>query len=176
MPSSTRSNKKTQLLFSPDPASLERSILKEARSSSIDNSAFSSLDFGQPPSTQTHVPSTDTRSLPSTKDTHLPSTDIFHPTSIDTSVRTSFDTEPRDMIATLILLRDERGYLHDREGHLRNAAVVKEEKLQEADFEVMKLLLQVIVYNLWCERNARIFQGTSMSPPAFFRVIDQANV
>ncbi|KAL0655275.1 hypothetical protein Bca4012_075859 [Brassica carinata] len=38
----------------------------------------------------------------------------------------------------------------------------------------MKLLLQVIVYNLWCERNARIFQGTSMSPPAFFRVIDQA--
>ncbi|KAF3588094.1 hypothetical protein F2Q69_00031199 [Brassica cretica] len=140
MPSSIRSNKETQLLFSPDPASLERSIRKEARSSSINNSACSSLNFGQPPSTQAHVPSTDTRSLPWTKDTHLPSTDIFHPTLIDTSVRTSFDTEPRDMVATLILLRDERGELHDHEGHLRNAAVVKEEKLQEADFEVQSLM------------------------------------
>ncbi|KAF3589049.1 hypothetical protein F2Q69_00028794 [Brassica cretica] len=37
MPSSTRSNKETQLLFSPDLASLERSICKEARSSSTDN-------------------------------------------------------------------------------------------------------------------------------------------
>ncbi|KAG5397614.1 hypothetical protein IGI04_019428 [Brassica rapa subsp. trilocularis] len=93
MPNSTRSNKETQLLFSPDPASLEPSIRKEARSSSIDNNTCSSLDFRQPPSTQALVPSTDTRSPPSTKDTHLPSTDIFHPISIDTS-----------------------------EGHLRNAA------------------------------------------------------
>ena len=94
MPSSTRSNKETQLLFSPDPASLERSIRKEARSSSIDNNTCSSLDFVQPPSTQTLVPSTDTRSPLSTEDTHLSSTDIFHPTSIDISVRTSIDTEP----------------------------------------------------------------------------------
>ncbi|KAF3554567.1 hypothetical protein F2Q69_00013602 [Brassica cretica] len=57
MPSSTRSNKETQLLFSPDPASLECSIRKEARSSSIDNNTCSSLDFVQPPSTQTLVPS-----------------------------------------------------------------------------------------------------------------------
>uniref|UniRef100_A0A0D3D755 Uncharacterized protein n=1 Tax=Brassica oleracea var. oleracea TaxID=109376 RepID=A0A0D3D755_BRAOL len=70
------------------------SIRKEARSSSIDNNACSSLDFCQPPSTQALVPSTDTRSPPSTEDTHLPSTDIFHPTSIDTSVPTSIDTEP----------------------------------------------------------------------------------
>ncbi|KAF3539515.1 hypothetical protein F2Q69_00021677 [Brassica cretica] len=76
MPSSTRSNKETQLLFSPDRASLERSIRKEARSSLIDNNTCSSLDFFQPPSTQTLVPSTDTRSPPSTEDTHLPSTDI----------------------------------------------------------------------------------------------------
>ena len=122
MPSSTRSNKETQLLFSPDPASLERSIRKEARSSSIDNTTCSSIDFCQPPSTQTLVPSTDTRSPLSTEDTHLPSTDIFHPTSIDTSVRTSIDTEPRDMVATLILVRDDRGNLHDQEGHLRKAA------------------------------------------------------
>ncbi|WZZ27675.1 hypothetical protein YC2023_011076 [Brassica napus] len=107
MPSSTKSNKETQLLFSSDPASLERSIRKEIRSLSIDNNTCSS---------------TDTRSPPSTEDTHLPSTDIFHPTSIDTSVTTSIDTEPRDMVATLILVHDERGGLHDQEGHLRNAA------------------------------------------------------
>ncbi|KAF3587474.1 hypothetical protein F2Q69_00028776 [Brassica cretica] len=67
-------------------------------------------------------PSTDTRSPLSTEDTHLPSTDIFHPTSIDISTRTSIDTEPRDMVATLILVRDYRGNLHDQKGHLRNAA------------------------------------------------------
>ncbi|KAF3508751.1 hypothetical protein F2Q69_00005894 [Brassica cretica] len=121
MPSSSRSNKETQLLFSPDPASLEHSIRKEARSSSIDNNACSSLDSRQPPSIQALVPSTDIRSPSSTEDTHLPSTDIFHPTSIDTSIRTSIDTDPRDMVATLILVRDERGDLYDQEGHLRNA-------------------------------------------------------
>ncbi|KAF2551460.1 hypothetical protein F2Q68_00036197 [Brassica cretica] len=119
MPNSTRSNKENQLLFSSDPASLERSIRKGRRSSSIDNNTSSSLDSRQPPSTQTPISSTDTRSPPSTEDT-LPSTDIFHPTSIDTS--TSIDTELRDMVATLILVRDEKGDLHDQEGHLRNAA------------------------------------------------------
>ncbi|KAF2534329.1 hypothetical protein F2Q70_00031135 [Brassica cretica] len=122
MPSSTRSNKETQLLFSSDPTSLERPIRKGIRSSSIDNNTCSSLDFRQPPSTQTPVLSTNTRSRPSTEDILLPSTDIFHPTSIDTSVRTSIDTEPRHMVATLILVRDEKGDLHDQEGHLRNAA------------------------------------------------------
>ncbi|KAF3539417.1 hypothetical protein F2Q69_00022206 [Brassica cretica] len=124
MPSSTRSNKETQLLFSPDLASLERSIDKEARSSSIDNNTCSSLDSRQPPSTHALVPSTDTRSPPSTEDTHLPSTDIFHPTSIDTSVRTSM----RDMVATLILVRDEKGDLYDQEGHLCNATVLFADK------------------------------------------------
>lgn len=37
----------------------------------------------------------------------------------------------------------------------------------EASFEV-------IVYNLWRERNTRIFRGTSMTPHAFFQVIDWA--
>ncbi|KAF3554333.1 hypothetical protein F2Q69_00012636 [Brassica cretica] len=115
MPSSTRSNKETQLLFSPDPASLERSIRKEARSSSTDNHTRSSIDFVQPPST-------DTRSPPTTEDIHLPSTDIIHPTSIDTSSQTSIDTEPRDMVATLILVRDDIGDLDFQQGHLRNAA------------------------------------------------------
>ncbi|WZZ50949.1 hypothetical protein YC2023_051056 [Brassica napus] len=122
MPSSTRRKKETQLLFSPDPASLERSIRKEARSSSIHNNTCSSLNFVQPPSTQTLVPSTDTRSSPLNEDTHFPSTDIIHPTSIDTPFQTSIDTEPRDMVATLVLVRDNNGDLHDQEGHLRNAA------------------------------------------------------
>ncbi|KAF3521336.1 hypothetical protein F2Q69_00047338 [Brassica cretica] len=94
---------------------------QEVRSSSIDNNTCSLLDFRHPPSTHTLVSSTDTHSPPSTEDTHLLSTNIFQPTSIDTSVRTSIDTEPRDMVATLILVRDERGDLHDQEGHLGNA-------------------------------------------------------
>ncbi|KAF2576725.1 hypothetical protein F2Q70_00002777 [Brassica cretica] len=49
--SSIRSNKETQLLFSPDPASLECSIRKEARSSSTDNTTCVSLDSAPPPST-----------------------------------------------------------------------------------------------------------------------------
>ncbi|KAF3540795.1 hypothetical protein F2Q69_00022564 [Brassica cretica] len=136
MPSSIRRNEEIQLLFSSDPASLERSIRKGRRSSSIDNNTGSSLDYRQPTSTQTPVSSTDTRSPPSTD------IFIFHPTSIDTSIRTSIDTALRDMIVTLILVRDEKGDLHDQEGHLRNAAdddfwqVVKHEKLQEGDFEV----------------------------------------
>ncbi|KAF3594009.1 hypothetical protein DY000_02020044 [Brassica cretica] len=50
------------------------------------------------------------------------------------------------MVATLILVRDEKGDLYDQEGHLRNATgqriyaqgaqVVKQEKLQEGDFKV----------------------------------------
>ncbi|KAF3556181.1 hypothetical protein F2Q69_00013120 [Brassica cretica] len=109
MPSSTRSNKETQLLFSSDPASLERSIRKGIRSSSIDNNTCSSLDFRQSPSNNTRFP-------PSTEDT-LPS--IHRPTS---SIR----------------FRSTPGH----EGHMRNAAdddfwqVVKQEKLQEGDFEV----------------------------------------
>ncbi|KAF3546341.1 hypothetical protein DY000_02006499 [Brassica cretica] len=140
MPSSTGSNKETQLIFSPDPASLERSIRKEARSLSTDNNTSVLLNSAQPPSTQTPVPSTDTRSPLSTDNTHLPSNDIFHLTSFDIPSRTSIDTEPRGMVAPLILVRDNNGDLHDQEGHLRNAAVVKEEKLQEGDFEVESLM------------------------------------
>ncbi|KAF3561703.1 hypothetical protein DY000_02015707 [Brassica cretica] len=72
----------------------------------IDNNTSSSLDSREPPLTQTPVSSTDTRPPPST--------DIFHPTSIDTSVGTSIDTEPRDMVATLILVQDDNGDLHDQ--------------------------------------------------------------
>ncbi|KAF3600860.1 hypothetical protein F2Q69_00034982 [Brassica cretica] len=82
MPSSTRSNKESQLIFSPDPASLERTIHKEARSLSTDNNTSVSLDSAQPPSTHTPVPSTDSRSPLSIDNTNLPSTDTLHPKSI----------------------------------------------------------------------------------------------
>ncbi|KAF3564911.1 hypothetical protein DY000_02015614 [Brassica cretica] len=122
MPSSTRSNKESQLIFSPDPTSLERTIRKEARSLSTDNNTFVSLDSAQPPSTQTLVPTTDSRSPLSIDNPNLPSTDTIHPTSIDIPSQTSIYTEPRDMVAPLILVRDNNGDLHDQEGHLRNAA------------------------------------------------------
>ncbi|KAF2614068.1 hypothetical protein F2Q70_00011985 [Brassica cretica] len=129
MPSSTRSNKESQLIFSPYLASLERMIRKEARSLSTDNNNSVSLDSAQPPSTQTPVPSTQTP-VPSTysrlplsiDNTDLPSTDNLHPTSIDIPSRTSSYTDPRSMVWPLILVRDNNGDLHDQEGHLRNAA------------------------------------------------------
>lgn len=39
---------------------------------------------------------------------------------------------------------------------------------------ILKLLSQVIIYNLWRERNARIFRDVAMHQEAFFRVIDRA--
>ncbi|KAF3551919.1 hypothetical protein DY000_02007687 [Brassica cretica] len=122
MPTSSRSNKESQLLLLPDPASLERTIRKEARSLSTDNNNSVSLDSAQPPSTQTPVPSTDSRSPLSIDNTNLSSTDTLHPISIDIPSRTSIDTEPRAMVAPLILVRDNNGDLNDQEGHLRNTA------------------------------------------------------
>ncbi|KAF2590177.1 hypothetical protein F2Q70_00038646 [Brassica cretica] len=131
MPNSTRSNKETPLLFSSNSASLERLIRKKRRSSSIDNNTSSSIDTHQPPLTHTPISSSDTRSPPPTEAT-LPSTDIFHPTSIDTSSRTSIDDKPRNMVATLVLVRDENGDLHDQENHLRNAtAILGKEHMDE---------------------------------------------
>ncbi|KAF3593854.1 hypothetical protein DY000_02021295 [Brassica cretica] len=149
MPSSTRSNKEIQL-FSSDPTSLESSIRKRRRSSSIDNNTSSSLDSHQPPSTQTPVLSIDSRLPPSTEDTLL-STDIFPLKSIDTSeghLRNAagqriyaqvaaipeFDNDatgttlPVDEAARPRTLAD---YNHDDFWQ-----VVKQEKLQEGDFEV----------------------------------------
>uniref|UniRef100_A0A0D2ZSC0 Uncharacterized protein n=1 Tax=Brassica oleracea var. oleracea TaxID=109376 RepID=A0A0D2ZSC0_BRAOL len=126
MPSSARSNKESQLLFSPDPAGFERTIRKEASSLSIDNNNSVSLDYAQPPSTQTPVPSTDSRSPLSSDSTKLPSTNNLYPTSIDFPSRTSIDTEPRAMVALLILVRDNNGDLHDQEGHLRTTLPVDE--------------------------------------------------
>ncbi|KAF8108927.1 hypothetical protein N665_0104s0237 [Sinapis alba] len=39
---------------------------------------------------------------------------------------------------------------------------------------ILKLLSQIIVYNLWRERNARIFRDLSITQEAFFRIIDRA--
>ncbi|KAL0730415.1 hypothetical protein Bca4012_026508 [Brassica carinata] len=53
MPSSTRSNKNPQLLYSEDPASLERAIRKDLRSTSIDINNFPSTNTCLPQSTET---------------------------------------------------------------------------------------------------------------------------
>ncbi|KAF2609019.1 hypothetical protein F2Q68_00044346 [Brassica cretica] len=145
MPSSTRTKKETQLLFSPDPASLERSIRKEPHSSSTNNTTCVSLDSAQPPSTQTLVPSTDTRSPLSTDNTHLPLTNVLHPTSIDTPSQTSIDTEPRDMVAPLILVRDNNGDLHDQEGHLPNAAEAARRRFRGRKFDEFRRIAMVSI-------------------------------
>ena len=54
-------------------------------------------------------------------------------------------------------------YLHQLQGsHSASAGIV------------IKLLLQVIVYQLWRERNMRIFRGSSVPAASFFRVVDRA--
>ncbi|KAF3511371.1 hypothetical protein F2Q69_00006839 [Brassica cretica] len=63
---------------------------------------------------------TDTSQLKST-DTTNPSIDSCELPLIDTSIRTSINTRPRDMVTTLILVRDENGDLHGQEVHMRNA-------------------------------------------------------
>ena len=95
---STRSSKE-ELLFFSDPARLECSIRKENRASSIDTTSTTSID------------TTSTTSI-----------DTCDKATIDSSTRTSIDTNPRaDMVATLVLQRDENGDLHDPGGHLCNA-------------------------------------------------------
>ncbi|KAG5384419.1 hypothetical protein IGI04_035889 [Brassica rapa subsp. trilocularis] len=106
MPSGTRSNKEKDLLFSDDPAHLERTIRRGQRSTSLDATTSSSID--------THnQPSTDTR--PSS------SIDPNRSTTIDTTPRTSIDTVSSKMVNIIILTQDENGNLYDQDGHLRNA-------------------------------------------------------
>ncbi|KAF3559792.1 hypothetical protein F2Q69_00013366 [Brassica cretica] len=83
---------KDELLFFSDPTRLERSIRTEKRTVSIDTNTSTSID-------------------------------IYSRATIDSSTQTSIDTCSReDMIATLVLQRDENGDLHDPDGHLYNAA------------------------------------------------------
>jgi len=107
MPISTRSSKE-ELLFFSDPARLARSIRKEKHTLSIDTTSTSSIDT----TSTTSIDTTSTMSI-----------DICDRATIDSSTRTSVDTNPRaDMVATLVLQRDENGDLHDPGGHLCNAA------------------------------------------------------
>ena len=39
---------------------------------------------------------------------------------------------------------------------------------------IFKLILQVKIYGLWRERNARIFRNVSLPPPAFFKLVDRS--
>ncbi|KAF3484985.1 hypothetical protein F2Q69_00052096 [Brassica cretica] len=106
MPSGTRSNKEKHLLFSDDPAHLERTIRRGQRSTSLDTTSSSSID--------THnQPSTDTR--PSS------SIDPNRSTTIGTTPRTSINTVSSKMVNIIILTQDENGNLYDQDGHLRNS-------------------------------------------------------
>ncbi|KAF3607536.1 hypothetical protein DY000_02048014 [Brassica cretica] len=53
MPSGTRSNKEKDLLFSDDPAHLERTIRRGQRSTSLDATTSSLIDTHNQPSTDT---------------------------------------------------------------------------------------------------------------------------
>ncbi|KAG5401125.1 hypothetical protein IGI04_015732 [Brassica rapa subsp. trilocularis] len=116
-----RSNKAKDLLFSDDPAHLERTIRRGQHSTSLDATTSSSID--------THnQPSTDTR--PSS------SIDPNRSTTIDITPCTSIDTVSSKMVNFIILTQDENGNLYDQDGHLRNATVVRHEKLEEGDFKI----------------------------------------
>ncbi|KAF2610677.1 hypothetical protein F2Q70_00013349 [Brassica cretica] len=140
IPGSTKSNKDKHLLFSEDPAHLERTIRKEQHSTSLDAAAFTSIDSHTQPSTDTRPSS---------------SSDLHCSTSIDTTPRTSIDHQSQNMVAIVILRQDENGNMYDQDGHLRNATSQKldaqgnvipdtdatgaaqpHEKLGEGDFEV----------------------------------------
>ncbi|KAF3489818.1 hypothetical protein F2Q69_00052672 [Brassica cretica] len=83
---------KDELLFFSDPTRLERSIRTEKCTVSIDTNTSTSIG-------------------------------IYHRATIDSSTRISIDTSPReDMIATLVLQKDDNLDLHDPGDHLCNAA------------------------------------------------------
>ena len=98
------------MLFSDDPAHLERTIRRGQRSTSLNATTSSSID--------THnQPSTDTR--PSS------SIDPNRSKTIDTTPRASIDTVSSKMVNIIILTQDENGNLYDLAGHLRNATCQK---------------------------------------------------
>ncbi|KAG5384370.1 hypothetical protein IGI04_035840 [Brassica rapa subsp. trilocularis] len=108
-------------LLANDPAHLERTIRRGQRSTSLDATTLTSID--------THnQPSTDTRPSSSMDPNRL--------TTIDTIPRTSIDTVSSKMVNIIILTQDESGSLYDQAGHLRNATVVRNENLEEGDFEI----------------------------------------
>ncbi|KAF3563208.1 hypothetical protein DY000_02016889 [Brassica cretica] len=94
---------------------MERTIRKERRAASIDNNPTPSTVTSQQTSTDTTNPLTGSCELP----------------PIETYIRTSIDTSPRDMVATLILVRDENGDLHDQVGHMLNAAGQRSIRIRE---------------------------------------------
>ncbi|KAF2586861.1 hypothetical protein F2Q70_00036260 [Brassica cretica] len=121
MPSSTRSNKETHLLFSEDPAHLECSIRKDQCSTSLDAAVFMSTDSRTQPSTDTRPSS---------------STDPHRSTSIDTTPLTSIDPQSRNMVAIVILDKMRMETCMTSMVICVMQQVVKHAKLGEGDFEV----------------------------------------
>ncbi|KAL0646602.1 hypothetical protein Bca4012_044893 [Brassica carinata] len=92
MPSNIRSNKDKHLLFSEDPAHLERTIRKDQRSTSLDAVAFTSTDSHTQPSTDTR-PSSSTDLHRSTGHLHHRSTDVMN---VDVALMTSMEPKSSD--------------------------------------------------------------------------------
>ncbi|KAF2587358.1 hypothetical protein F2Q70_00035798 [Brassica cretica] len=105
--SSTRSNKETQLLLSSDPICKLETLDPQRKTLLIDRHSPTTVN-----------PDTDSvdRHSPTTVDRSYSSVNRYLPSDIDRYFI------PK-MVATLVLVRDENGDLHDHEGHLRNAAV-----------------------------------------------------
>ncbi|KAF2566993.1 hypothetical protein F2Q68_00025343 [Brassica cretica] len=108
MPSSTRSNKDKHLLFSEDPAHLERTIRKDQRSTSLDAAGFTS---------------TNSRTQPLTDIRPSSSTNLHRSTSINTTPHTSIDHQSRNMVSIVILRQSENGNLY-----MPNSTIINKEK------------------------------------------------
>ncbi|KAF3590725.1 hypothetical protein DY000_02021327 [Brassica cretica] len=121
MPISTRRSKEKELLSS-DPERLERSICKEKRTSSIDTTSSSSIN-------------------------------PYYRAAIDASTRGSIYIDPQadNMVATLVLTKNDNGDLHDPEAemseylNLRLDFIYRElnRKFETLDAHVMMLDTQV---------------------------------
>ncbi|KAF3602488.1 hypothetical protein F2Q69_00035479 [Brassica cretica] len=95
----------------------------------------------------TSTTSIDTTSTTSIDANSTTSIDICNRATIDSSTRTSIDTKPRaDMVATLVLQRDENGDLHDPGGHLCNAAEHAVEKDEDQGYiEKMESMIEKVL-------------------------------
>ncbi|WZY99157.1 hypothetical protein YC2023_071486 [Brassica napus] len=127
MPSGTRSKKEKDLLFSDDPAHLERTIRRGQRSTSLDATTSSSIDTHNQPSTDTRPSSIDTHNQPLTDTRPSSSIDPNRSTTIDITPRTSIDTVSSKMVNVVILTHDENRNMYDQDGHLRAALPVDED-------------------------------------------------
>ncbi|KAF2549189.1 hypothetical protein F2Q70_00021655 [Brassica cretica] len=155
MSSGTRSNKEKNLLFSDDPAHLERTIRRGQHSTSLDATTSSAIDTHNQPSTNTRPSSSIDPNRSTTIDTTLRACPavpeptrrktccsqtillIYNAPSVEVNVphrstqqhrRRSIRTTNRRPTPNLhrrSIPIDKNGDLYDQDGHLRNATCQK---------------------------------------------------